>query len=154
MTPFEQATLENIERYGCSIISVPAESDLPPFSYSVGIWKNTNAPEAILIGLPQQTAHTILNQYHERVREGEIFTPGQSYPDFLEGYDIAVRQVDTAFYDEYFGVCQWLYKGTGFPAIQLVYPDRRGRFPWSEDAHENFRAWQPILHQERNDAGV
>lgn len=55
----ERKCLEDIERYGCHVIHVLAEAELPPFAYSVGIARQTGAAEAIVIGLkkPRVSEH-------------------------------------------------------------------------------------------------
>ena len=67
MDAAEQKALEDIERYGCHILHIMAEGDLPPFSYTVGIERASNAPELIVIGLKQPIAHFVLNEYNRRV---------------------------------------------------------------------------------------
>lgn len=36
----EKKCLDDIEKYGCHILHILADGDLPPFSYSVGIEKS------------------------------------------------------------------------------------------------------------------
>lgn len=40
----EKKCLDDIEKYGCHILHIIAEGDLPPFSYSVGIEKSAGQP--------------------------------------------------------------------------------------------------------------
>ena len=109
MDAAEQKALEDIERYGCHILHIMAEGELPPFSYTVGIQRASNAPELIVIGLKQPIAHFVLNEYNRRVREGERFSDGQFSSGFLEGFDCFFREVDRANYREYLGWDIWLY---------------------------------------------
>lgn len=140
-----EKALADIERYGCHVIHVAAEGDLPPFSYSVGIQKSTGKPEVVVVGLERPLAHFIVNDYNSRVKSGEALVPEKTYSEFIEGFDVLVEKVDHAFYAEYFGWNLWLYGGPNFDVLQLVYPTTDGIWPWQEDASEWFRKWQPIL---------
>ncbi len=145
MDAAEQKALEDIERYGCHILHIMAEGDLPPFSYTVGIERASNAPELIVIGLKQPIAHFVLNEYNRRVREGERFSDGQFSSGFLEGFDCLFREVDRANYREYLGWDIWLYGEDGFNTLQLVYPNTSGVWPWQPEADQWFKSWQPCL---------
>src|SRR5262245_10111801 len=123
MDPGEQKALQDIERYGCHVIHVLAEADLPPFAYSVGIDRSSRAPELIVIGLKRELAHSIVNNYNNRVRAGERFEIGRAYPDFVGGFECEIRAVHESHFHGYLGWCRWLYRGNDFKAVQLVYPD-------------------------------
>lgn len=145
MSDIDQQTLDNIQEYGCSVMHIAGEDDLPPFSYSVGVQQTSGAPEMVVIGLKPELAHAIVNQYNTRVRAGETFTPGQRYAGYLGGFDVAFVPVDKGHYEEYFGVALWLYQGPNFEVLQLVYPSTQGVWPWDAQASEGFRHWQPLL---------
>jgi hypothetical protein len=145
MNSGEQKALDDIGRYGCHVLHVLEEGELPPFSYSVGIHKTSNEPEIIVVGLEEPIAHFIVNEYNGRVRAGERFKIGACYSGFIEGFECQVRAVDPSRFKEYMGWCLWFYKGPNFHAIQLVYPTTTGIWPWEPKASESFRAWQPLL---------
>lgn len=148
MDAAEQKALEDIERYGCHILHVMEEGELPPFSYTAGIQRTSSAPELIVVGLKQPMAQFVLNEYNRRVREGERFSDGQLSSGFLDGFDCLFREVDRANYREYLGWDIWLYDGESFDALQLVYPNTRGVWPWQPEADQWFKCWQPILASE------
>jgi Domain of unknown function (DUF4262) len=145
MASVEEKTRENIAKFGCSIIHVMEEGELPPFAYSVGITQQTGAPEVVVIGLKRNVAHSVVNEYNNRVREGERLTPGQLYSGFIEGFDVQAEEVPLTAYDEYFGQNLKLYGGPNFRVLQLVYPTTTGIWPWSEQAPESFLSRQPVL---------
>ena len=141
----EQKALADIDRFGCHVIHVAPEGDLPPFSYSVGIQRSAGSPEIVVIGLKQPLAHSVVNEYNGRIQAGEMFVPGQLYAEFIEGFEVTFEQVEWQFYREYFGWDLWLYGGDGFEVLQLVYPTTDGVWPWQPSASEWFRQWQPLL---------
>jgi len=141
----EQKALADIDRYGCHVIHVLEEDELPSFTYSVGIQRSSGRPEGVIVGLKQPLAHSVINEYNRRAQEGEVFTPGEQYSGFIEGFDLVVERVDPEFYHEYFGWNLWLYGGPEFDVIQLVWPSTDGVWPWQIDAPASFRDWQPLL---------
>ena len=150
MDESERKTLEDIERFGCTVFHVAAEGQAPPFSYSVGISKSASAPEVVVVGLKQPIAHFIVNEYNDRVRAGEVFSPGALYAGFLDGFEVRIEKVDRSFYAHYFGWNLWLYGGPDFDVLQVVYPNTSGIWPWEAEADEWFRTRQPILRSTRH----
>lgn len=141
----EEKALADIAQYGCHVIHVLEEGDLPPFAYSVGIERSSGAPELVVIGLKRSLADFVVNEYNRRVRDGQRFEPGQFASGFVEGFECQFRSVDVSHYKEHFGWNLWLYQGTGFRVLQLVYPTVDGVWPWESAASEWFRNWQPLL---------
>jgi hypothetical protein len=152
MDDAERKLRKNIEEFGCQVMHIAAEDDLPPFSYSVGIPQASNAPEVVVIGLKQPMAHFIVNEYNNRIRSGEKFIPGEMYEGFIGGFEVLLSVIDKAHYDEYFGMNLRLYDGPNFDVVQLIYPNTSGVWPWAPEADDWFRSWQPILSVATNDS--
>ena len=143
----ERKALADIKQYGCHVIHVLAEDELPPFAYSVGIQRSSGAPELIVIGLKRPLSHFIVNEYNRRVRAGTRFAPGQRAAGFIEGFDCEFRAVHPSRHRDYMGWDMWLYDGKPFDALQLIYPTTSGVWPWDAAADEWLRVWQPLLEQ-------
>ncbi len=141
----DRKVFENIEQYGCHVVHVLEEDDLPPFAYSVGIEKTTGVPEIVVIGLKQPLAHFIVNEHSRRVRNGEKLEAGMMVSGFVSGFDCQLRVVHPSHYRKYFGQNIWLYKSKNFRVLQLVYPTTDGAWAWEETASEYFRKRQPLL---------
>ncbi|MBK6825902.1 MAG: DUF4262 domain-containing protein [Chitinophagaceae bacterium] len=84
----KQAILENIEKYGCHLALLEADNYLPPFVYSIGLFKKFEHPEIICFGLKTEVMASILNHACDLVKAGEKLVPNKRYSGFLEGYDI------------------------------------------------------------------
>jgi hypothetical protein len=145
MDPHERKALADIAAYGCHVIHVAAEDDLPGFSYSVGIFHSSSRPEVIVVGLRPPLAHFVVNEFNARVRAGEAFVESTFYEGFLEGFSVVFVPVARSHYREHFGWNRWLYKGDAFPALQLVFPSTGGLWPWDPGAPEAYLEAQPIL---------
>ncbi|KFN48206.1 hypothetical protein N790_06785 [Arenimonas malthae CC-JY-1] len=143
----QERVLADIRKYGCHVIQVLAEGDLPPYAYSIGISRTSDSPDVCVFGLPADKSHRLLHHYNKRVREGERFESGQVLQGFIKGMDCVLRPVHESQLREHFGWNLWLHDGRPFPMLQLVYPTNEGIWPWSEMASDWLRRWQPLLEQ-------
>ena len=136
----------DIATYGWIVMKVAANSAPDPdFAYSIGLFQTYEHPEIILVGLDAETAHTIINDVGAAVRDGKRYAAGTTSDEFLEGYEVTFRAVPDHQYGAYLGWGRRYYAGRAVPALQLVFPDRSGRWPWDDHASPEFRAAQPIL---------
>jgi hypothetical protein len=117
-----------IERHGWAVRNVVDPDPAECFSYTVGLTAHGH-PEAVMTGLPHDVATAFLNIVGEIVvREGGTLEAGQTTTELAEGPAmpiIAVEDVSglTAV-DQIFGRVK---------AIQIVWTDSKGRFPWDSD---------------------
>jgi Domain of unknown function (DUF4262) len=122
----DERTRDDIAEYGCTVMHVMEEGELPPFAYSIGTFQETGAPEIVVIGLKQPMAHFIVNEYNRRVRSGERLEVGGFYSDFIEGFDVFVDEVPMSEYDDYLGQAIDFYGGRDFKVVQIIYPTTKG----------------------------
>lgn len=135
----------DIEKFGWVVIMIEATDYLPSFAYTIGLWKNYRHPEIISFGLTIQTLHLILNDAGAMAKAGQVIETGKSYNDFFESGRTQFLQVDNRNIADYFGQAINLYNTEGFPALQLVWTDRNGKYPWEKDYEEEFEFRQPLL---------
>ena len=140
----EAQTLADVDRFGWSVLKVSNDRG-PDFAYSVGMYRTLGHPELLVFGLPLDDMHRLINDLGERVRAGTRYVAGQVSDEFLEGYEVTFRTVPTIQYEGHLGCANWFYGGTGYPALQLIYPDRAHRWPWDAGAEPAFRENQPVL---------
>lgn len=141
----DKKALSDIEEYGCHVLKVAEGEGEPSFTYSIGINKKQNKPDLVIMGLKTELAHSMANNYKNRLLSGEVFESGKFYPDFLENFDVCFVQVAKKHYKEYFGWGLWLHDGSDFEMLQMVWPTTDGIWPWSEDKSEFYQWAQPIL---------
>ena len=134
-----------IATHGWAVINVAEEPDCPPFSYTIGLYRTLQHPELLVMGLADGVAQELLNVAGRLIRNGQHFAAGAETEDLLEGYSTTFRAIPVRQYRAYLGHARWLDDGDGFPALQLVYPDRAGEWPWSAAVSAGFRERQPIL---------
>jgi hypothetical protein len=123
-------------------------TDDPPFAYTIGLMFTFSHPQLIIFGL-RDHGHPILSTMVEVLREGGSFVPGKRYSDVLNGFDIAVREVDRSQHTEHLGYAMGYCRERGrigeLEALQVFWPDKGGHFPFEASCIEPIRALQPRL---------
>jgi hypothetical protein len=127
-----------IDRDGWFVQSVQPGRRQPGFSYTVGLTA-LGRPELLVTGRPMRVARDLLNGItaHLVHHEGGRLRPGdhvllRDHPD-IEVVRVAEPTVHLVT------ACN-IY-GPGVDALQLVYADDRGKWPWDV----GFRGRQPVL---------
>ena len=121
-----------------------AVDSVPPFTYTVGLWRMADHPELIITGLPAETAKWVLDRAVQEIREGRAISPGTTVPGLIGEYPAAAREVDAARLSE-LAFAADLYRGIVFRAVQVIWPDRTGKFPWDRGSPSDYRQAQPLL---------
>lgn len=133
----------NVERHGWHLQMVVGDPVHQPWAYTIGLWTSFGHPELSMFGVDPNQAAVLLNLMGERVLRGERFEPGRAYGRVLAEQDVRVAGVLPAWYAPYFGLAIDWYLDE-FPMLQVVLPDRAGRFP--DDPGSELRRAQPLLH--------
>jgi hypothetical protein len=141
----DKKLLSDIEKYGLHVVYVLGDEEGPGFGFSIGLYKNYNHPEIIVVGLKQQITHIIINNIAEDIKGGKLYEPFSWSKDVLENYDCLFIKADKSYYKEYVGYGIWYYDGDDFPLLQCIYPTIKGIYPWQDAWPENIKNSQPIL---------
>jgi len=148
--PVQVKIAKDIARAGWAAVGVMPTEDEPidPFTYTIGLFRSYDHPELIITGMHGETAHAVLAMLIEDgIDAGASYEAGQEYPDLLAGrnrnYPAAFRQVTQANIEDKLAIAGRWNAFEEFPALQLVYPDPAGKFPW-EDGYDR-RHIQPLL---------
>ncbi|MGB3772478.1 MAG: DUF4262 domain-containing protein [Rhodococcus sp. (in: high G+C Gram-positive bacteria)] len=118
-----------IAHHGWAVTAVAGSGhDSPEFAYSTGLTAK-RLPELLVYGLPVHLASNLIDDVADHLTAGLAVSPGMTLAS-ASGHepDIAVIEaIDTSD--------MWatgaLY--TDFTALQLVWPDIYGSFPWEPD---------------------
>ena len=142
----ERETVEDIRKFGTHIKHVfDAEGKDPEFSYTVGLWHTHHHPEVIIVGLKQSLRHILLNNLNIEIGKGRVFTDGLSAKDVLDGYTCYFQELPKELYREYLGWDAWFYDHWDFPAVQMLWPNIHGVYPWDSNASKEMQWQQPVL---------
>lgn len=145
LSPRELQMLTDVEQSGVHIVHEQRNGGALEFSYTVGLWHNFEQPEVIVFGLSEQVADELLEVLADQADEGKRCLAGSQDEGLLQGYPVRFFDVPKAAYAEFAERAVWAYAGAEFPVVQLVWPDKQGRWPWDAAAREGFRSGQPML---------
>lgn len=119
--------------------------------YTVGLAERFSHPELLVVGVCCAPCGAgILNRLGERVAAGERFAMPSQIPIDLDGGLVHVRHVPPACWDsDWFAVWKSYYATKAYDAptaeaMQVVFSDRRGRFPWEPGADAGLAAAQQM----------
>lgn len=143
-------TRSDIDKYGLSVIIIEATDYVPSFAYSIGLCEKYNHPEIICFGLSNELLHETINNVADVVKDGQVIQTGKKYNDFFENGAAEFLKVDSRNLPDYFGAASNFYSSSAFAAIQLVWTDRKDKFPWETDFEEEFIFRQPLLDRNAN----
>lgn len=143
----DERLFSNVRQYGCHIMHILEEERAPEFSFSIGLYLNYTHPEIVTFGLRHQITQRTINNIASMIREGQEFGDGQTSEEIFEGIEVVFLGVERKYYGAYLGYANWFYQhlAAPFPALQLVWPDRAGRFPWEREFDRALVARQPLL---------
>ncbi len=143
-----RAVAGDISTVGWSVATARGDTLSPPWAYTVGLWLSHNQPELTLAGLPDEHMTIILNSIADRIAGGGPV----DVADDIGGIcpcTLTIRPVHAswrrtsmfALSDRYYG-----YAFGGRPAyLQVVWPDRRGRYPGDRGFQTRYEGRQPML---------
>ncbi|MEJ6002533.1 DUF4262 domain-containing protein [Paucibacter soli] len=147
MAKLRQAGERLIKEVGWYVQSVApvAGEEGCAFNYSVGLY-DKGLPEILVLGLPLQVGHELINDVARYLiaqkamgskLAGEVRLP--RWPT-----SFVLLAADPAQVGEY-AYCAVSRSQGAAQFLQIVWPDKEGRFPWAHGATDSFRAAQPVL---------
>lgn len=115
------------------------EDDRMPYAYTIGMYER-GLPEFLATGLAPKRALWLLNTFAKRALAGRPPTPGHQVW-LPAGTRVELVDVDhpEAHLNTAVGIA-----GSDISAMQLVWADARGRWPWSPDFDDG-RQRQAVL---------
>jgi len=144
MSDFREQALEDLRalaaRYGWAVRHVLGNpvSGSAPFSYTVGLtWRGW--PELVVVGLPKEVAEAFLANAVDAQAQHNPFQPGERTRELTETGDVTfIAAQDVS------GMTTAKEIVGEFSALQLVWPDSAGSYPW-DSAYRNASDAQPLL---------
>jgi hypothetical protein len=115
------------------------EGERSPFAYTIGLFDH-GLPELLVTGLPPKEAVWLLNTFARRMSAGG--RPASGHQLFLPA-GTRVEIVDVEHPDAHMRMAIAL-EGPDVTAVQLVWADGRGRWPWGPGFDDGHRR-QPVL---------
>jgi Domain of unknown function (DUF4262) len=146
-----RAVADDIRSVGWSVSAVLGDEIAPPWAYTIGLWLSHSGPELAMFGLPVEHLTVILNAAGERIADGEAVAAA----DRLDGIcpcSLELRPVHASWRTTSMFAISDRYHGYVRPAIlQVVWPDRKGRYPGDPGFQARYEGRQPMLWLPRDD---
>ncbi len=139
--------MADVAQFGFHLVRVPAEGEAPARVFTVGLFRSWDHPEIAMFGLEVADLSAAVVRAAERVRHGERFDHGDLVDEIVEGRAVAFRRIVPRHYAAHLGHGVWYHGGTGFPALQALWADGAGHFPWDRWCARELRDAQPILFE-------
>ena len=133
------ALAKKIEDNGWTIVGVTGDRLYAPLAYTVGL-TDFGLPELVVTGLRHDHACTLLDAVAEHSLHCEPLVSGARVR--MDGGPM-VELVELEHPDAHLFTAVAL-RGPNITALQLVWADDRGRWPW-ERGHRGGRGGQPVL---------
>lgn len=142
----QSTTDEHIRKFGHTVITVAGGENEPPFAYTIGMTETDKHPEILVFGLPQSVAQYILNAVAERVRKGHRLADGDVLNQ-IANVPCAIKSISRGAASFYTFQALYRYEKAAVQPefVQLVLPDRNGRFPWDDGYSKDMAKVQPEL---------
>ena len=147
---YERKAISDVQNHGWHVLKVMEDGEGPAFAYTVGLHHSFGHPELIIVGLSPDVGHSVLNLAGELIRRGVRYSEGVQSDDFLENRACVFRRMPESQYRNYLGWALWFYDGASFPALQMIWSDQEGRWPWDPSVDANVREVQPVI-EDRGD---
>lgn len=137
---------DKIKRNGYTVIGVMEGENEPSFAYTVGLLETYGHPELITFGLPANTASLLFKNAVEKIIENQGAI--REHIPYDQVASVAVEFIKT-------DIQKTLKYMVGFndrygydkeiSAMQLLWPDKQGHFPYEKEFDQSFLNSQPLL---------
>jgi len=140
------AQLQNlIDEHGWAVHAVEGTSQgRPQFAHTVGFQDAFDHPEVVVYGLPERLSGRILNGLGELIRQGNAPRVETRTPDVISNYDVVFIPVTDPAADDDLIILGAMWEGRQNRAVQLVWPDSDGHFPWNPECDPATAQNQPV----------
>jgi hypothetical protein len=129
---------------GWHLVAVHAAPGQAAWVFSVGLWHTYRRPEISMFGLQTADMGIWINKVGDDIKAGKPPQPEESRVGVIDGFAVQWRPAHQSWYRDLFGYGLWFYQGW-FPMLQMIWPDRHGRWPWDEACGERCKQDQPVL---------
>ena len=139
--------MADVAQSGFHVVGVPAGDDGAAHVFTVGLFRSWDHPEVAVFGLAPEVLNAAVDRLGDRVRHGERFDHGDVAAGVLDDRAVAFRRIVPRHYAAFLAGAVWYHGGARFPALQAVWADDDGRFPWDRWFPRELRDAQPALFE-------
>ncbi len=141
----QEKIISEINENGYCIIATESSPYLPSVAYTIGLQQKYNHPEIIIFGLDLHNMKGILQEVTDMIKTGIKLQLSTCYNDFFDNGNAEFLAVADENIHDYFIEIPAIQNGRKRTALQLVWTDRKNKFPWEEGFEMEFKWKQPLL---------
>jgi hypothetical protein len=126
-----ESIVGHIQQFGCSVMGVGAGEGDPSFNYSIGL-NDRKRQDLVVVGLDPRVGHAIIMS---AVALDQLFEDGQEVDEIIHGWRFRMAKPSPEVLGNMTSSIQYhevTRPGEEFRAMQILLPDREGRFPGDE----------------------
>lgn len=136
-----------VQEHGFAIVPVKGNGkDIPGYIYSVGLGQKFGHPELVILGLPDDLIQELVTNIIAQLNKGAMFEDGKVYPGMFSEFAVGFLTIKDEFKSTIMDATAAFYGANQFDAMQVVWPDPQGYFPWEQEFDERFAHYQPALY--------
>lgn len=127
----EARVVDDVARFGwhgVSYFAEPERDDRVAHYYTVGLVTTHGQPEILVVGRAGDVAHGMARTAVEAFADGLELRDGLRTDAILEGYDVRFAALEPEAAG-WLPLAGWYHGAAPWWAVQLLVPDREGRFP-------------------------
>lgn len=132
----------NIRKNGFGIVY--SFSELPSFAYTAGIEENWRNPELIIFGLDYDLSTLLITETANLIRGGASFTD-QTGHYRIGNINVMFLEVLTNSAKQHMPETTSYYGEKKFRALQMLWSDEQGHFPFDPQCSDEVKRIQPVL---------
>jgi hypothetical protein len=136
---------EDKDNIGWTVMGIGQAPDFPNFNYTVGMVDH-QLPEIICVGLPITVSHHIINDICNRMMDGLKIKTNKQYDQF-SNLPLQFIEVNEDHVIDKMCLSTRTAKRSDFKALQMVWCDTKGKFPWEDNFETKFISAQPLLNE-------
>jgi hypothetical protein len=129
-----------IRSRGWAVVTV---SGRPGFSYSVGLAER-DLPEIVVFGVGAEEGPKIIGDSARTALDGGRLNMNEPLHGLLNNFKAVLRSLAPDEIQLYLKAA-WVRSSGKMDAVQLVWPDPKGKFHWEAGFDEKFLHYQPLL---------
>lgn len=139
-----QGVVARIRAQGWTYIFARFEGHPIAYGYTVGLTETFGFPELVMLGVGEAVADHAFATLVARLRAGGV-PPLHQPLDVGLTFPLVPRPIPQETARRHMPIANVFYDGRrSYDAVQLVWPDAGGRFPW-EAGHQLAGSYQPLL---------
>lgn len=144
----EEEIAEVVRQYGWYAASIFDHE--PPFLYTIGLMQTLDHPEMIVFGLDPENAHALFSSLVEQIRVGQSFASPQVHTLSIGRgeHQVGIRRVHPTqhlYLGFAMGYCRFIGRPGELEAVEVFWPDAKGKFPFDVGCELSVYQAQPRL---------